>query len=400
MVDTRLRSHQGYEMLTVVGGSYIENCVDPSYNELFGSGLRGAIAVSGFDIKIQFFTIIGEDLIHNLKEYCLAYNIDMFETKISNSFTFFYYHPLSQSYYYPEVGELQKISIGKLDKVLMYGLLEGDFEFVAEKVVYDPQNGRLFSSTGSSAKILAYVLNRKEAIELTNSEKDCKIEDLIFKLVELEEATVIIIKDSVFGAYLWDGIDVTHINFYKTERVWPIGSGDVFSAAFAYYWLIKEEEVKNSANMASLLTAGYCNSKVLPLVEKAEKFPISLPKTKNIYLAGPFFSLSDRWIVNEALQAFSSFRQQVFSPFHTLGICDDTEAAKKDLDAINSCDLVFAILNNLDPGTLFEIGYARSLNKEVIIYSETISERDLFMLNGSDCKIFDDFSTAIYLAST
>lgn len=387
-------------MLNIIGGSYVEKCIDPNYNELFGSGLRGAIALSSFGFSINFFTMIGQDLEGHLKGNCSAFNISLFETKILSTFTFCYYHPLSQSYYFPEVAGLQKIKIGKLDKVLMYGLLEGDYEFFAEKVVYDPQNGRLFTASGSSAKDLAYVLNRKEAVELTDLDENCSIEDLIYKLVELEGANVVIIKDSVFGAYLWDGDEVTHINFYKTERVWPIGSGDVYSAAFAYFWLIKEQDAKYSAQMASIFTASYCNSRVLPLFNEVGKFPVSFPRVKKIYLAGPFFSMSDRWIVNEALHALCSFRQKVFSPFHSLGVSNDTEVAKKDLEEINSCDLVFAILNNLDAGTLFEIGFARSLNKEVIIYSETISERDLFMLIGSDCKVIGDFSTAIYMAST
>ena len=387
-------------MLNIIGGTYWEYCVDPYYNDLFGSGLRGAIALSGFQEDISFFTLVGQSDQERLEQACLAYSINLKKIIIQETFTFYYYHPLSKSCYYPETTSLKKSFLGSLDKVLMYGLLEGDFEFKARSLVYDPQNGRSFSSTGASADNLAYVLNRNEAIKISKLSSDSPIEKIIDEIVRFEGARIVVVKDSVFGAYIWDGSEVEHIDFYRSERIWPIGSGDVFSAMFAYNWLCKRLGPKEAALNASLQTSNYCNSKLLPLGENPEKFPVSIPRKKRIYLAGPFFSISDRWVINEALQALQEFRQEVFSPFHSLGISCDSEIAKKNLQEISSCDVLLAILNVLDPGTLFEIGYARSLNKEVIIYSETITERDLFMLTGSDCKIFNDFSTAIYLTCT
>ncbi|WBL43551.1 nucleoside 2-deoxyribosyltransferase [Algoriphagus halophytocola] len=387
-------------MLNIIGGTYFESCIDPSYNELFGSGLRGAIALSGFNVAINFYTLVGQDAEKLLEEACLAYKINLRRYLSQETFTFYYYHPLSRSYYFPETIALKKIALGSLENVLMYGLLEGDFEFKAKSVVYDPQNGRSFSSTGAVADKLAYVLNRNEAVKISKLPDDSTIDKIIEELVRIEGANIVIVKDSVFGAYVWDGKEITPINFYRSDRIWPIGSGDVFASVFAYNWLIKRLMPKEAAINASLQTSNYCNSKLLPLVENLEKFPISIPGKKRIYLAGPFFSISDRWVINEALQALQDFRQDVFSPFHSLGVSNDFEIAKKDLQEISSCDVVLAILNVLDSGTLFEIGYARAQNKEVVIFSETISERDLFMLVGSECKLIDDFATAIYIAAT
>ncbi len=63
---------------------------------------------------------------------------------------------------------------------------------------------------------------------------------------------------------------------------------------------------------------------------------------------------------------------------------------------LETCDRVFAILDGLDAGTVFEVGYARKLGLPVIAYSETVSAEDCKMIAGSGCQIVNDFATAIY----
>jgi nucleoside 2-deoxyribosyltransferase len=60
---------------------------------------------------------------------------------------------------------------------------------------------------------------------------------------------------------------------------------------------------------------------------------------------------------------------------------------------------MFAVLDGLDPGTIFEIGYARALGKKVIVLIEDPGQHDLTMLIGTDCEITGDFTTAVYKAS-
>jgi nucleoside 2-deoxyribosyltransferase len=86
----------------------------------------------------------------------------------------------------------------------------------------------------------------------------------------------------------------------------------------------------------------------------------------------------------------------VFSPVHEIGHGSASVVAPADLAALDECDVVFAILDGLDSGTLFEIGYARALNKPVYALAQSISEEDLKMVVGSGCRVFEDFVTALH----
>lgn len=57
---------------------------------------------------------------------------------------------------------------------------------------------------------------------------------------------------------------------------------------------------------------------------------------------------------------------------------------------------VFGVVDGLDPGTLFEIGYTRSKGKPVIAFVEQEDGESLKLLMGTNCSIERDFTTAIY----
>jgi nucleoside 2-deoxyribosyltransferase len=67
-----------------------------------------------------------------------------------------------------------------------------------------------------------------------------------------------------------------------------------------------------------------------------------------------------------------------------------------DLDAINEADIIVAIVDGLDSGTLFEIGYARARDIPVVAFVENEKIEALTMLQGTNCIIESDFSTTIY----
>lgn len=72
--------------------------------------------------------------------------------------------------------------------------------------------------------------------------------------------------------------------------------------------------------------------------------------------------------------------------------------AEADLAGLEECDRVFAILDGLDAGTLFEVGYARKMGIPVYGYGETIEPENSKMITGSGCHLIPDFATAIYFA--
>lgn len=115
-----------------------------------------------------------------------------------------------------------------------------------------------------------------------------------------------------------------------------------------------------------------------------------------IYLAGPFFTLGQRWLIDESRRCLIELGLNVFSPVHNVGSGPADAVAPADLAAIDECDAIFAILDGMDSGTIFEVGYARARNKPVYALAQTVSEEDLKMILGSGCRIYDDFVTALY----
>jgi hypothetical protein len=217
-------------------------------------------------------------------------------------------------------------------------------------------------------------------------------------------AEVVVIKQGTAGAPVFTADGQTQVPAYRTSEVWPIGSGDIFSAVFAHYWLEQLSSPAEAAATASLATAYYCQTRALPIPRdpaalqalKLEAAPIKDYIRREIYLAGPFFTMAERWLINESRHALRQSGNDVFSPLHDVGHGLATDVVPLDLQALDTCDVVFAIVDGLDSGTLFEIGYARSKGTPVVAFVQNETPGNLKMLEGSGCYISADFSTAVY----
>lgn len=397
--------------LTIVGGTYWEVCIEPKREpELYGSGFRAAAALSEKEFNVELHTCIGKLHKSLLASFAEAFGIKLKSQIIEKTVTFGYYHPLAIPECINPNDQIVAFPPIESDFILYYGLVEANAAIRGNYVVHDPQNQILFSATGSTANHLAIVLNRKEAYILSESEESIPLKEVGQSLLASQAAEVVVIKNGSCGALVVDANGACVIPVFQTETVWPIGSGDVFSAVFAWQWAINKRKPCDAALLASQYTATFCNSNLLPLADSPDEFTAIQPRDnrKKIYLAGPFFTMGQRWLVNEFRLLLLEFGNEVFSPYHELGLATpekkiftttDYQLAKEDLKAIHDADLVFAILCDHDPGTVFEIGYARALGKDVLIYSENLQQEDLFMMVGSECKVIPDFSTAIYAAS-
>jgi nucleoside 2-deoxyribosyltransferase len=393
-------------MLNIIGGTYYEICREPhpQWEELFGSGLRAAFALSDKQIQLTFYTYCDaktKDVLLTIGEQ-LSFNVIIKETL--QSIEFFYDHPLKNPSFFPKLehyNNQEVIKASNLKDVICFGMLEGNAIVDAKRVVYDPQRPEAplsFKNNGSSAEELIMIMNLGEAKQLTSTNDLNSIADYLFNC---ERANAAIIKCGPDGAFLLEaGKTITAIPSYMTEKVWPIGSGDIFTSYFGYQWMIKNSSLYDSAIKASQAVAYYANSTTLPIpdniVNKFIPFSKVSNKTKTVYLAGPFFSMSQRWVIHEFREALLSMNLQVFSPFHDVGIGNASEVAELDIEGINKCDLLLAIIDGLDSGTLFEIGYARAKGIPTIAYGENVPEGSLTMLEGTECIIEDDFSTCIY----
>jgi nucleoside 2-deoxyribosyltransferase len=116
-----------------------------------------------------------------------------------------------------------------------------------------------------------------------------------------------------------------------------------------------------------------------------------------VYLAAPFFTLSQQWLVELCKAACEELGAEVFSPLHDVGAGGPAVAAL-DLDGLASCSVVLALLDESDPGTWIEVGWARSRNKPVIGYCEPQAEEQTKMAKGLGVEVHADLSTALYRA--
>ena len=189
---------------------------------------------------------------------------------------------------------------------------------------------------------------------------------------------------------------------YQTEYVWKVGSGDVFSATFAALWGCQNMSPDQAADLASRATASYVDTRQLPAPDVAalqalQMTPIK-PGSGMIYLAGPFFDIGQRWLVEESFSLLKELGASVFSPVHEVGPGPASYVAPKDIEGLEASDVVFAILNGLDPGTIFEIGYAIKKAIPVVALAQNVKEEDLKMIVGTGCEVTDDFASGLYRA--
>jgi nucleoside 2-deoxyribosyltransferase len=283
--------------------------------------------------------------------------------------------------------------------VLRFGFVEGDAVVNAGHAVYDPQSSNpsvSFKSNGSTAEHLALVLNEDEAIAA-----GCESEAALQGLMNHHGAETVVVKRGPRGATVHSRADPTSdICPYRSESVFKIGSGDVFSAAFALYWGERKMDASRAADLASRSVAQFVDGHVLPLNDAerdVERPAIVTNCGGKIYLAGPFFDLPQRWMIEETLHALTRLGANVFSPLHEVGTGHSaTEIAQADLKGLRDCSKVLALLDGMDPGTVYEVGYARALDIPVVALIERSEPEHLTMFEGSGCDVVNDFTTAVY----
>ena len=389
-------------MLNIIGGSYFEQCIQPFWDELYGSGLRSVLSLHG-RTPLRFYTYSDSVTLTLLNDIALLLQFELKTYTISKNVEFVYEHPLSNPSYFPKKIDFihtEKIHVVTKENIICFGMIEGNASVSGDKVVYDPQdpsNPKSFYENGSNANKLIIILNWNEAILLSGTSDIREIQDYF---LNKEKAFAAILKSGADGAYVIQGGSIELIPAFITEKVWPIGSGDIFTSHFGYNWMIENKTVLEAAWEASMATAYFASSKALPI-------PPTLPahltpfykkpgRNKKVYLAGPFFTMGQRWMINQFRDALSNVGFDVFSPFHDVGIGKPEKVAPLDLKGIDDCDIVVALVDGLDSGTLFEIGYAKAKSKFVMVFMENEKEESLTMLKGTNCLFEDDFSSIIY----
>lgn len=390
--------------LTVVGGTYKEQCAFPAFDEVYGSGLRGACALATSGAKVTFRTALHPSLrpIAAMKAAIYGFTIDAVEGAHPHCFS--YLHPLSGGHLSPAPSPDQPMISASAQRMLIYGMVDSRLLVTGRDVVYDPQspgNPTHFSKIGTASRRLALVLNREEARVLTGIDNPRRSARA---LKRSEAASVVVVKDGPRGAIVIADNKVTDIPVFVGKQTFLIGSGDVFSAIFAKKWLLDGRGPEEAAHAASLATAIWCASQTFPLPKTTADYRRLHTGTRRqplVYLAAPFFNIPQLWWVTQVREILRAFGAKVFSPYHDVGLArhSTVAVAKEDLVGLARADVVFALIDGHDPGTIFEIGYARKNGIPVICFrSEPSTVHHETMLSGSGCRIFSDLGSAIYHA--
>ena len=390
-------------MITVTGGVYREYCIEPHWDDVFGSAGRAAAALSNYDVDIALHTYRSQALSDGLSNLNAAFGVSLVGPEVPEGVEFEYVHSLGTPRITPRpdaIAQQPSIEV-EGDVVLRFGMLEGNAKVRGGRVVYDPQSAfdpRPYHENGSTADHLAVILNRLEGQRLSGLTNPTEIAEHILNDWNLD---VIVLKMGGHGAIVFAKDETAvQIPAYRSENVWKIGSGDVFSAAFTYFWGKERYSAITAAELASRATCYYCDTRALPLPDESELQSLVTkpvyPRGGKVYLAAPFFNLGERWIVEEVRDQLMHMGVDVFSPLHDVGVGPGELVAKADLAGLDECSVVLAILNGGDAGTIFEIGYAVAQGIPVVALAQNTRSEDLKMPLGSGCRIYDDLVTAIY----
>ncbi|MGN7713228.1 PfkB family carbohydrate kinase [Agrobacterium radiobacter] len=177
------------------------------------------------------------------------------------------------------------------------------------RVIYDPQSPHApeaFTENGSAADELALVMNEQEFKAYSKSDDlDAGARDLM----ESRAANVVVVKRGVFGALIYSSIGApVKIPIYQSSRVFKIGTGDVFSGVFAYFWAQERRNPIEAADLASRAVAIYCEAPVSPIdaagLEGREPVKGNPPLAVDIY--GAADTLGRRYTLQEALYCLRS----------------------------------------------------------------------------------------------
>lgn len=386
--------------MRIVGGTYEERCAFPRHHETVGSGMRAAAALTSTGDDIQLTSAR-----HPSEEQVVAvtagtYGISGEWGDRTRPVSFSYFTPLNA----PTVDGIGATITSDIDVegdvVLAFGFIEsGNVKVSGRRVVVDPQRPRNLTEDDLpdvTADEVVWTLNERETRQLG---RDSDVAVAAQCLLTERGLAGVVTKRGPRGVLVTTKDFQQPVGACVTDSVFPIGSGDVYASALTWAWGVAGADLVEAAAVASNAAAHWCETRDYPvpldvLQGKTTRKMVPTSPAKPVYLAGPFFNLQQRWtidVINDALHP------GVWSPSHEVGP-GGLEVAMKDLEGLESCGSVLALLDDNDPGTVFEAGYATKMGIPVIIYATKLDEEGGKMLVGSGGVFFDDLTTAVYKA--
>ncbi|WAJ29540.1 PfkB family carbohydrate kinase [Antarcticirhabdus aurantiaca] len=388
--------------MIVAGGAYREICDSARWDRVYGSGGRAACAAARWGDGVRLVCHAHEGWIEDARATFSSMGVDCEIAPIPDEIAFVYAHPMATPVLLNGMPAARPELVVDGDAVVRFGMLECEALVRARRAVHDPQGAGAtvpFGANGSSADSLAFVLNEAEARSLSGKDS---AEEAAAELLAVAEAVVV--KGGTAGALVARrGGASVRVPPYRSERVMKIGSGDVFTGVFSHLWMREGADPVEAADLASRAVSVYVETRGIPPGSRSDlAHRAALPTDRRpgrVYIAAPFFTTAQLWLVEQLVQSVAALGATPFSPFHEVGMGGmSTGIATEDLAGLESCDAVLAVMDGRDPGTLFEVGHARANGIPVVMLAENVMEGDLTMFAGTGCEVVGDVATAAYRA--
>lgn len=386
--------------MIVVGGTYTEQCIDPTRTRLLGSGLRAA-CINQLRLD-QFFTSLHPSERERATATLGADDDTLNVVERVEPIRFVYETPISRPAVYGLVGDTSDVAADG-DQALVFGMVEGSPHVRAGRAVIDPQSslslGAMAQNVHADSKVI--VANARELRALT---RESDLEVAMASTLAATGAVAVVAKCGVAGsAFITDGSSPIALAAYPTARVWPIGSGDAFSAGFAAHWF-EHGDVNAACEAGMAAAACVCSTDQLtlrpidPVIDLGAITYADLTRSPRVYVAASFTTTHQRWLLRQAIRAMRDIGIDPFSPLHENGLYDGdaTTIAHRDLAGIEACDAVLLFADGSRTGPWVEAGWATRLGRPILIFTEENALDRYTMLVGTGAEVVTDLASAVY----
>jgi len=317
------------------------------------------------------------------------------------------------------------INLFKPTDILIY---PGRYDFNLLADTLKSFNGKIHIDFHYDYEVVFPVLNfpLKTAILSTSSilfKENCK--GSIVKIREHfknHEVEFFLIKENRGGSYCQNTLTgkIHEAPAYTIDTMHSVGVGDVYNAIFISSLFINDIEKK--MRLASLCAAKYAGTMsferfkndVELIINHFEDFAnlegVRLSwlecEEKNIYLAAPDFVNVDTSPLVKLYDSLSYHNFKPHLPIQENGIVTESTNFSeekliyyKDINLLNKCDLLIAVILYNDPGTYIELGMFKQAGKPTIIFDPFLICSNMFAKHTPDffCTTFDQVINATYI---
>lgn len=263
--------------MIIAGGTYGERCYYPRWNQIYGSGLRSAIALADVSPSSTLYSYVPREWFADVEATLSSFGIKGCLKRTTTPITFSYLHTFDRMEIATVEPTESALDVAEGDAVLRFGMVEGDSKVRGTRVIFDRQSSPgTFHTNGSHADSLVQIVTHAELLELAGVAGGAPlpagrplIERLREGVIALAEHTpslkFTLAKDGLGGLILFHGDEAITIPSYAAESYFRIGAGDVIASAFAHAWGELKMAPEAAADYAARCVAFFVEGPRLPL---------------------------------------------------------------------------------------------------------------------------------------